>query len=90
MLRKWLVRLTVVITGLVALLMAAMWFMMSDFGGHVGVVEKTVVSRDGTTIAYAESGARPKVVVVAATLADRSGATKVARHLGRELQGHQL
>jgi pimeloyl-ACP methyl ester carboxylesterase len=41
----------------------------------------TVVSRDGTRIAFEQTGSGPVVIVVAAALADRSGTTKVAKHL---------
>ena len=44
-------------------------------------VMKSAKSKDGTTIAYEQSGAGPVVVVVSAALADRSGTTRLAKHL---------
>ena len=44
-------------------------------------VQKSVTSRDGTSIAYEESGAGPMVIVVAAALADRGGTTRLTKHL---------
>lgn len=44
-------------------------------------VQKSARSNDGTTIAYERSGEGPVVIVVAAALADRSGTTRLARHL---------
>ncbi len=45
------------------------------------LVQKSVKSKDGTTIAYEQSGAGPVVIVVSAALADRSGNTRLAKHL---------
>jgi pimeloyl-ACP methyl ester carboxylesterase len=44
-------------------------------------VEKSVISKDGTTIAYEQSGTGPSVILVAAALADRGGTTRLAKHL---------
>jgi len=44
-------------------------------------VQKNVTSKDGTIIAFEQSGAGPVVILVAAALADRSGTARLARHL---------
>jgi len=44
-------------------------------------VQKTVISRDGTTIAFEQSGTGPAIVLVAAALADRADTAKLARQL---------
>lgn len=43
----------------------------------------TVLSKDGTTIAYEQSGTGPVMVLVGAALADRAGTAKLARLLAR-------
>lgn len=43
--------------------------------------QRTTTSRDGTTIAYEQSGTGPALVLVAAALSDRSGTAKLARLL---------
>lgn len=46
-----------------------------------GALQRWVTSRDGTVIAYERTGAGPAVILVAAALADRGGARRVAGHL---------
>jgi pimeloyl-ACP methyl ester carboxylesterase len=43
--------------------------------------QKNVTSKDGTRIAYEQTGTGPVVIVVAAALADRGGTTRLAKHL---------
>ena len=50
-------------------------------GAPAYAVEKTVVSRDGATIAYEQTGSGPVVILVSAALSDRDGARPLARHL---------
>ena len=45
--------------------------------------QKRVTSKDGTFIAYEESGSGPALIIVAAALADRDGTTRLANHLAR-------
>jgi pimeloyl-ACP methyl ester carboxylesterase len=45
--------------------------------------QKHIPSKDGTSIAWEESGTGPTVIVVAAALADRDGTTRLANHLAR-------
>lgn len=47
-------------------------------------VQKTVTSKNGTTIAFEESGAGPVIVLVDAALADRSGSAKLAKLLSEK------
>jgi len=46
-------------------------------------MQRTVTSRDGTVIAFDETGTGPPVIVVAAALADRTGATKLSKNLAQ-------
>lgn len=50
-------------------------------GDVMGAVQKTAISRDGTVIAYEQSGSGPAVILVSAALADRSGNRRLARYL---------
>ena len=43
--------------------------------------QKTVTSKDGTRIAFEQTGAGPVVIVVTGALADRTGTRPLARHL---------
>jgi hypothetical protein len=45
------------------------------------ITQKTVSSKDGTTIAFEQTGKGPAIVLVGAALADRTGITKLARLL---------
>jgi len=50
-------------------------------GDVMGAVQKTAISRDGTVIAYEQTGSGPTVILVSAALADRSGNRRLARYL---------
>lgn len=50
-------------------------------GDMIGPVQKTAISRDGTVIAYEQSGNGPAVILVSAALADRSGNRRIAKYL---------
>lgn len=43
--------------------------------------QKSVTSRDGTTIAYEQSGSGPSVILVPAAISDRSGTSRLAERL---------
>ena len=47
----------------------------------VGAVQKTAISRDGTLIAYEQSGKGPVLILVSAALADRSGNRRLGKYL---------
>jgi pimeloyl-ACP methyl ester carboxylesterase len=49
----------------------------------MGAIQKTVTSKDGTAIAYEQSGGGPVVILVSAALTDRSGNRRLARELSR-------
>src|SRR5215472_11876751 len=55
--------------------------MLSTGGPPIDALQKTVKSRDGTLIAYEQTGAGPVVILVSAALADRDGSRKLARQL---------
>jgi pimeloyl-ACP methyl ester carboxylesterase len=46
-----------------------------------GTVQKSARSKDGTIIAYEQTGTGPAVILVSAALADRGGARRLAGHL---------
>jgi pimeloyl-ACP methyl ester carboxylesterase len=45
--------------------------------------QKTVTSKDGTLMAFEQTGAGPVVIVVTGALADRTGTRPLARHLAK-------
>src|SRR5215472_2209403 len=55
--------------------------MLSTGGPPIDALQKTVKSRDGTLIAYEQTGAGPVVILVSAALVDRDGSRKLARQL---------
>lgn len=56
---------------------------MTSTGESTATADGTVVSRDGTTIAYERSGDGPPLILVASALADRSDTRKLAALLAR-------
>lgn len=80
--RRTLRRIAAVLAGLLAIIIIA--YIAADKAWNrkrMDTIEKSVFSKDGTTIAYEQSGKGPVVVLVAAALADRSGTTRLANHL---------
>jgi len=60
---------------------------MFDTGADdTGAVQKMVTSKDGTTIAYQQSGSGPVLVLVSAALADHSGTARLAKHLSEHFR----
>jgi pimeloyl-ACP methyl ester carboxylesterase len=55
--------------------------MLSTGGPPTDAIQKTVKSKDGTLIAYEQTGAGPVVILVSAALAERDGARRLARQL---------
>jgi len=55
--------------------------MLSSGGPPPDAIQRTVKSKDGTLIAYEQTGAGPAVILVSAALADRDGARRLARQL---------
>ena len=55
--------------------------MLSTGGPPKDAIQKTVKSKDGTVIAYEQTGAGPAVILVSAALADRDGARRLAHEL---------
>lgn len=55
--------------------------MMSTGGAPPDAVQKSVTSKDGTVIAYEQTGNGPVIVLVSAALVDRDGARLLAREL---------
>ena len=55
--------------------------MLSTGGPPTDATQKTVKSKDGTLIAYEQTGTGPAVILVSAALADRDGARRLARQL---------
>jgi pimeloyl-ACP methyl ester carboxylesterase len=48
-----------------------------------GTVQKNATSKDGTIIAYEQTGTGPAVILVSAALADRGGTRRLAEHLAK-------
>jgi pimeloyl-ACP methyl ester carboxylesterase len=55
--------------------------LFSTGGAPADAVEKSVTSKDGTLIAYEQTGSGPVMILVSAALADRDGARPLARQL---------
>jgi pimeloyl-ACP methyl ester carboxylesterase len=55
--------------------------MLSTGGPPADAIQKTVNSKDGTLIAYEQTGGGPVVILVSAALADRDGARRLTRQL---------
>jgi pimeloyl-ACP methyl ester carboxylesterase len=73
-----------ILAGLIVLIFAvrfAMARMMSSGGAPPGAVQKAVTSKDGTVIAYEQTGAGPVLILVSAALVDRDGTRLLAREL---------
>jgi len=78
-----------VLAGLLAIVILTFTFMVMDATdslpswdrNRVNKTQKSVVSKDGATIAFEQSGSGPAIVLVSAALADRDGAAKLARLL---------
>ena len=73
-----------VIAVLVAIMIFTVYYMAWHIEGDaVGTVQKMTTSRDGTTIAYEQTGTGPVVVLVSAALADRGGTRRLAKQLAQ-------
>jgi pimeloyl-ACP methyl ester carboxylesterase len=70
----------VLVLGLVGMIIAVRIEFNTE-GDVMGAVQKTAISKDGTVIAYEESGSGPVLILVSGALADRSGNRRLARHL---------
>lgn len=54
---------------------------MSTGGAPTDAIQKSVTSKDGTIIAYEQTGTGPVIILVSAALVDRDGARLLAREL---------
>jgi pimeloyl-ACP methyl ester carboxylesterase len=83
--RRILRRIGAVLTGLLAIvilsLYIATYMALNTEGVTLGAVQKSVISKDGTIIAYEQTGTGPVVILVAAALADRGGTRRLAGQL---------
>jgi len=73
-----------VVAGLVVVVVGvrfALGRLFNTGGAPAAAIEKTATSKDGTLIAYEQTGAGPVVILVSAALADRDGARRLARQL---------
>lgn len=68
------------LVGIVGILIA-IHFAFDTEGVTVGAEQRSVRSKDGTAIAYEKTGQGPVVILVAAALADRGGAKRIAKPL---------
>jgi pimeloyl-ACP methyl ester carboxylesterase len=55
--------------------------LFSTGGAPDDAIQKTATSKDGTVIAYEQTGAGPAIILISAALADRDGARRLARQL---------
>ena len=69
-----------VVLGLVGIILAIRIGLNTE-GDAMAAVQKTAISRDGTIIAYEQSGSGPTLILVSAALTDRSGNRRLARYL---------
>lgn len=83
--RRVLRRIGAVLAGFLAIIIlsisVAIYVAFDTEGVTMGAVQKTVTSKDGTIIAYEQTGSGPVVILVAAALADRGGTKRLAKHL---------
>lgn len=73
-----------VLAGLVVLVFGirfALGRIFSTGGVPADAIQKTTTSKDGTLIAYEQTGTGPVIILVSAALADRDGARRLARQL---------
>ena len=73
-----------VLVGLVVLVLGVRFLLGRAFatgGAPAGAVEKIVVSKDGTRIAYEQTGSGPPIVLVSGAMTDRDGTRPLARLL---------
>ncbi len=76
--------IVIVLAGLVVLLIGIRFVFGRLFrtgGTPPGAIEKSVTSKDGTRIAYEQTGSGPVLILVSAALADRDGARLLAKQL---------
>lgn len=78
-------RIAIVLVGLLVLALLSIYVVaymaFNTEGVTMGAAQKSTTSKDGTVIAYEQSGSGPVVVLVAAALADRGGTARLAKHL---------
>jgi pimeloyl-ACP methyl ester carboxylesterase len=84
--RRTLRRIGAVITGLLAIaviLYLSLYIVASRALNKTDIdaKQKTVTSRDGTLVAFEQTGAGPVVILVTGALADRSGTRWLAKRL---------
>jgi pimeloyl-ACP methyl ester carboxylesterase len=73
-----------VLAGLVVVVFGvrlALGRLFSTGGAPADAIQKTATSKDGTLIAYEQTGAGPVIILVSSALADRDGARRLARQL---------
>lgn len=71
-----------VIAGLLVIGISVGAYLASHLEGEsLGGVQKSIISKDGTVIAYEQTGRGPVVILVSAALADHRGATRLANNL---------
>ncbi len=79
-------RVGFVLAGLLAVLLLLIGVLSVSFDRALNrpnrsATQKNVTSKDGTTIAFEQSGTGPVVILVAAALSDRSSTSRLAEHL---------
>jgi len=78
----WIVGL--VLAGLIAVILGirfAFARLLRTGGAPADAIQKTATSKDGTVIAYEQTGSGPVIILVSAALVDRDGTRPLARQL---------
>lgn len=82
--RRMLRRIGAVLAGLLVTIIFTIYYMALHIEGDAVVSgQKMTTSKDGTTLAYEQTGTGPVVVLVSAALADRGGTRRLAKHLAK-------
>ncbi len=80
-LRRWIIGFLVGLATIMIVLTIAARIAFNTDTIPAGTVQKSATSKDGTIIAYEQTGTGQTVIIVAAALADRGGARRLAGHM---------
>ena len=79
--RRWIIGILAALAAIIIVLTIAARMAFNTDTIPAGAVQKSVTSKDGTLIAYEQTGTGQPVIIVAAALADRGGARRLAGHM---------
>jgi pimeloyl-ACP methyl ester carboxylesterase len=78
---RWTVGALAGLGAIIVILLVAANMALNTDRVAAGTIQKNATSKDGTIITYEQTGKGPAVILVAAALADRGGARRLAGHL---------